>query len=114
MIPSPAILALRVQFSSPSRLVHHSPNMTKRTGGIISSISLLMTFAFASLFYALLIAGFTLLGNIGLVMCLTGGLFDTIPITPMGGKTLYDWNKAVWAALFAASIACYAVALIIL
>jgi hypothetical protein len=47
-------------------------------------------------------------------MCLTGVLFDVLPIPPMGGKSIFDWNKLVWLALFAASAASYGISLFIL
>jgi hypothetical protein len=106
-------LAFKVPFSSPSRLAHHSPKMTKRIGGMLGSISILLSFVFAFVFLVLFISGYTLIGNIGVIMCLTGVFFDTIPIAPMGGKSIYDWNKIVWLALFLASISAYIIAILV-
>ena len=106
-------LAFKVPFSSPSRLAHHSPKMTKRIGGMLGSVSILLSFIFALVFLALFIRGYTLIGNIGVIMCLTGVFFDTIPIAPMGGKGIYDWNKIVWLALFLASISAYIIAIVV-
>jgi hypothetical protein len=36
-------------------------------------------------------------------------LFDSIPIAPMNGKDIYDWNKLAWAAQFLASSTLYAI-----
>jgi hypothetical protein len=107
-------LALKVPFSSPGRLAHYSPKTSKRLTGLLSSLSIVIMFAFAFAFLVLHFVGYTLVGSIGLVMCLTGGLFDTLPIPPMGGKGIYDWNKVVWLTLFAASAASYAVSLMFL
>ena len=101
-------LAFKVPFSSPSRLAHYSPKMSKRLSGLLSSLSVMIMFVFAFVFLFLYFVGYTLVGNIGLIMCLTGGLFDTLPIPPMGGKGIYDWNKAVWLTLLAGSVASYA------
>lgn len=106
-------LALKVPFSSPSRLAHHSPKMTKRIDGMIGSISILLSFVFAFVFLVLFIRGYTLIGNVGVIMCLTGVFFDTIPVAPMGGKGIYDWNKKVWLALFVASISAYIIAIVV-
>jgi hypothetical protein len=107
-------LALKVPFSSPSRLAHCPGKMNKRLTGLLSSLSIMIMFAFAFIFLLLYFAGFTQVGNIGLIMCLTGGLFETLPIPPMGGKGIYDWNKAVWLTLFTASAASYAASLMFL
>lgn len=102
----------RVPFSSPSKLAHYSPKMTKRSDGLLSSFSVVLAFGFALVFLALYLTGFTLVGNIGLIMCLTGVLFDTMPIPPMGGRGIFEWNKFVWLGLFAMSIVSYGVALL--
>jgi hypothetical protein len=62
----------------------------------------------------LYLLGFTLIGNVGLIMCLTGVLFEVLPILPMGGKSIFDWNKLLWLALFAVSVASYGLSLFIL
>jgi len=107
-------LVFKVPFSSPGRLAHYSPKTSKRLTGLLSSLSIVIMFAFAFVFLVLYFVGYTLVGSIGLVMCLTGGLFDTLPIPPMGEKGIYDWNKVVWLTLFAASAASYAVSLMFL
>ncbi len=104
----------KVPFSSPSKLAHHSPKMTTRLDGLLSSISVALAFVFALVFLVLYLVGFTLVGTIGLVMCLTGVLFDTLPIPPMGGKGIFSWNKIVWLGLFASSVAAYALVLFML
>lgn len=107
-------IVFKVPFSWPSRLARYSQKMTKRLSGLLSSISAVITFGFAFAFLALYLAGFTLIGNVGLIMCLTKVLFDVLPIPPMGGKNIFDWNKLVWLALFAASAASYGLSLFIL
>jgi WD40 repeat protein len=106
--------ALKAPFSSPSRLSHHSPKFTSRSLGLVSSASVVIPLAFAAIFFELLVSGFIVIGNIGLVMCLTMALFDTIPIPPMNGKDIYDWNKFVWIALFATTFALYILCLLLL
>jgi hypothetical protein len=105
-------ILFKVPFSSPSRLAHYSPKMTKRINGLLSSLSIIFAFVFASVFAALYMIGFTLIGNVGLIMCLTGVLFDVLPIPPLGGKSVFDWNKRVWLALFVISVLSYAAMLI--
>jgi Zn-dependent protease len=107
-------LVFRVPFSSPSRLTHHSPKFTRRSLGLVSSASVFVALAFAFLFYALFASGFTLIGSIGVVMCLTMAFFDSIPIPPMNGKDIYDWNKIVWMALFMVAFVLYVLCLLLL
>lgn len=107
-------LAFKAPFSSPSRIVNHSPSATKRKVGLVASVSVASAIGFAAIFYTLLITGFTYIGSIGLGMCLLSALFDSIPISPMNGKDIYDWNKLIWAAVFLVSTAVYALWLLYL
>ena len=107
-------LAFKVPFSSPSRLIHHHPEFTKRSLGSVATVSVVVPLAFATVFYALFIKGYTAIGNVGVVMCLTMAFFDSIPIRPMNGKDIYDWSKIVWVTLFIASFTLYALCLFLL
>jgi len=107
-------LAFKVPFSSPSRNVHYSPNFTKRSLGLVSSVSVFIGFAFAIVFYVLLASGFTLIGSIGLVMSLTIAFFEALPIPPMNGKDIYDWSRPLWAALFAATFTLYLLCILLI
>jgi hypothetical protein len=100
-------LAFRTPFSSPSRIINHTPGFSKRTLGVVASSSVLIALGFAGIFYALLIFGFTYVGSIGLAMCLLMALFDSIPLAPMNGKDIYDWSKIAWGVQFVASVALY-------
>jgi Zn-dependent protease len=97
----------RVPFSSPSRLTHNAPKFTKKSLGLVSAAQVLVAFAFAVVFYGLFISGYTLIGNIGIVMCLTMAFFDSIPIPPMNGKDIYDWSKFLWLSLFISAFTLY-------
>jgi len=107
-------LAFKVPFSSPSRLIHHHPKFTKRSLGLAATVSVVVPLAFATVFYALFIKGYTAIGNVGVVMCLTMAFFDSIPIRPINGKDIYDWSKIVWVTLFIASFTLYALCLFLL
>lgn len=107
-------LAFKVPFSAPSRITHHSPKFTRRSLGLVSSASIFIALAFAAIFYALFINGYTLIGNMGLVMCLTMAFFDSLPIPPMNGKDIYNWSKVIWIALFMVAFALYTLCLLLL
>jgi hypothetical protein len=100
-------LLFRVPFSSPSRNVHHSAKMTKRIGAILSVIPILMSLAFGGFFFILLLSGFTIIGGTGLAMCLIDAFFDTFPIAPMNGKSIFSYKKILWLSLFAVTISLY-------
>jgi hypothetical protein len=107
-------LVFKVPFSWPSRLARYSQKMTRHLSGLLSSISVVVTFGFAFVFLVLYLAGFTLIGNVGLIMCLTKVLFDVLPIPPMSGKNIFNWNKIAWLALFTTAVASYGLSLFIL
>jgi hypothetical protein len=100
-------LVFRVPFSSPSRSVHYAPKFTKRLGVILSSAEVLISLAFAGCFYILLLSGFKAIGSIGLAMCIIGAFFDTFPIAPMNGRTIFDYSKTLWIVLFTVTLALY-------
>ncbi len=107
-------IVLKVPFSSPSRLTHNSPKFTRRSLGLVAAAQVIIPIAFAAVFFALFTSGFVLIGNIGIVMCLTMAFFDSIPIPPMNGKDIYDWSKILWIALFIATFTLYMLVLFVL
>jgi outer membrane protein assembly factor BamB len=100
-------IAFKTPFSSPSRVVHHSPKFNERSQGLVASASVVISLVFAGIFYALLIAGFSYIGSLGLAMCLLGALFDTIPVAPMNGKDIFNWSKPIWVAQFLIVVTLY-------
>lgn len=107
-------LTFGVPFSSPTRNVYHSPKMTKQLCGLISSVAILVTLAFAALFFGLLVSGFTLIGGTGLAMCLIIGLVDMFPIEPMHGKAIFNCKKSLWVTLFCTTSVAYIAWLLLL
>jgi Zn-dependent protease len=107
-------LVFKTPFSSPSRLVHHSPKFTRRSLGLVAFASVIIALAFASLFCALFVIGIPYVGSIGLAMCLLMAFFDSIPVSPMNGKDIYDWHKGLWAALFLVVLSLYVLWLLFL
>jgi Zn-dependent protease len=107
-------LVFRVPFSSPSRLTHNAPKFTQKSLGLVSAAQVLIAMAFAAAFFGFFINGYTLIGNIGIVMCLTMAFFDSIPIPPMNGKDIYDWSKVLWTGLFTAAFTLYMLMLFVL
>jgi Zn-dependent protease len=107
-------IAFRVPFSSPTRKVHTQTNFTKRLGAIVATAEIIITLAFAAVFFVLLLSGFTLIGSTGLAMCIIAAFFDTFPFPPMSGKEIYGQNKILWAAFFIGTLILYVFWLILL
>lgn len=102
-------IVFRTPFSSPSRIVNHSPRFTPRSQGLIASASVVISLVFGGVFYALLLTGYSYIGSIGLGMCILGALFDTLPIAPMNGRDIFDWSKVVWMAQFVFTVVIYTI-----
>jgi hypothetical protein len=47
-------------------------------------------------------------------MCLTSALVESIPIPPMNGKDIYDWNKHIIAGLLVLALALYLLIIVVL
>ncbi len=109
-----SILVFKVPFSYPSRNIHYAQKFTKRSLGLVSATSVFLSFVFAVIFYFILVSGLALVGSIGLVMSLTMAFFEALPIPPMNGKDIYDWNKLVWIGLFVATFALYTLCLLLI
>lgn len=100
-------LAFKVPFSSPTRKVHVDKNYTKRLGAIVSSIEIIITLAFAAVFFVLLLSGLTLIGSTGLAMCIIAAFFDTFPFPPMSGKEIFKLSKILWVSFFIITLILY-------
>jgi len=92
--------AFKVPFSSPTRNEHQSTKLTERSGSLASTFEILISLAFAGLFFLLLEGGYAAIGGAGLVMCVIGSFFGTFPVSPMSGKDIFDHSKRLWAGLF--------------
>ncbi|MGD6809496.1 MAG: PQQ-binding-like beta-propeller repeat protein [Candidatus Bathyarchaeia archaeon] len=101
-------LAFRAPFSSPTRRVSTS-NRPDNFIGVVMSVSILLNLVFAGIFFALILAGYTLIGGAGLAMCLVAAFIDTIPVKPMFGADVFQYNKKVWATLFIISLSLYVI-----
>lgn len=92
--------AFRVPFSSPTRSVNQSSKFEERLGAIVSASGILISLAFAGLFFLLFKIGYAAIGDAGLSMCVIGSFFSTFPVSPMSGKDTFKHSKRLWAGLF--------------
>ncbi len=93
----------KVPFSSPTRDVN-SKKFTEKAGAMVSASGVLISLAFAGLFFLLLMGGYTAVGGAGLSMCVLSSFFCTFPISPMSGRDIFDHSKRLWAILFITTI----------
>jgi len=105
--------AFRVPFSSPTRSVH-SKKFTERLSAISSASEILISIAFAGLFFILLKRGYVAIGDAGLSMCVIGSFFSTFPVSPMSGKDIFDYSKRLWLLLFITTLVIFVAWLLIL
>jgi hypothetical protein len=105
--------AFRVPFSSPTRSTH-SKKFTERLGAVVAASEILISLAFAGLFFLLLKVGFTSIGGAGLSMCVIGSFFGTFPVRPMSGKDIFNHSKRLWAGLFIGTLIVFAAWLLLL
>jgi hypothetical protein len=84
--------------------VNQSSKYTERLGAIVSASGILISLAFAGLFFLLFKVGYAAIGDAGLSMCVIGSFFGTFPISPMSGKEIFNHSKRLWAGLFLTTI----------
>ena len=104
--------AFKVPFSSPTRSVH-SKKFNEHLSAITATAEILISLAFAAVFFAILKLGFTAIGGAGLSMCVLGSFFGTFPVAPMSGKDIFKHSKALWTTLFIVTLAIFAAWLLI-
>ena len=107
-------ILFKVPFSSPSRIVHYEGKSTKRLDALLAAGEVLIGLAFAGGFYVLLLNGYEVVGSVGLAMCIIGAFFDTLPISPMNGKSIFSYSRVFWAVLFLVTLLFYICWLILL
>lgn len=106
--------ALGFVFAAPGAVYIFSTNLTKKQNGIISlsgpivNIILgIVFFVFGFLATGLSNPFFAMLGfRAGMINFFLAG-FNLLPLGPLDGKKVFDWNKAVWAVFFVPLLALY-------
>jgi Zn-dependent protease len=97
----------RAPFSVPGKSWFYMSSPSKRSEGMIATASSVVGFLAAGVFFVLVLMGARTLGSMGLSVSLALALYELIPTSPLNGKAVFDWNKAVWTVLFAAALILY-------
>ncbi len=90
-------------FASPARTIIDNPgSLNKNVRGFIflsgPIVSILLSIAF--LLLITLNGVFDSIGITGFKLCIMTCVFQMIPIRPLEGRTIFEWNKLVWAVVF--------------
>jgi hypothetical protein len=93
----------KTPFSSPSKTAKHACPESEQICGVMAVSSVILVLLFGAGFYYLSTQGISEIGNIGLGMCLLAAFFDSIPIPPLNGKDIWDWNKGASILLLVAT-----------
>jgi hypothetical protein len=83
----------KTPFSSPSKSAKAECPEADNICGLMAVSSVILVLLLGAVFYYMSTMGISDIGNIGLGMCLLGAFFDSIPIPPLNGKDIWDWNK---------------------
>lgn len=100
-----------VVFAAPGATVIYG-STTKRENGIISAAGPVTNLALCAVFYGLFLAGgivgeyiLVLIGLMGVQINAMIATFNMLPVSVLDGKKVLAWNPAVFAVLFAVSLA---------
>ena len=88
-------LAQMLQFLKRAR-----KKFTEHLSAITAASEILISLAFAGLFFLLLKGGYAAIGGAGLSMCVIGSFFGTFPFSPMSGRDIFGPSKPLWVSLF--------------
>ncbi|MGM0605677.1 MAG: metalloprotease [Halobacteriota archaeon] len=97
-------------FAAPGA-VHHRGYLTRREHGQIALAGPVTNLGLAIVFLPIFVTGMaiasgflTRLGWYGVLVNLFLAAFNMIPYGPLDGKTVLNWSKPVWAAVFVPSV----------
>jgi len=100
-------ILFRVPFAFPGKTKFHPAGLTRRKKGIANMTGVATCLGLAALFFYMPNIGFRDTGGLGVAICLMSAFFTMFPISPLDGKAIYEWKKAVWLIFFLVCLALY-------
>ena len=88
-------LIFQVPFGSPGITRYQSGEISKKTKGLLVLTKMLLLTTLSMPFAALTMLGFDYIGNMGLKLTLMTACFSLIPLKPLVGKAIFEYNKTI-------------------
>jgi len=93
-------LVFKIPFSTPVRYRYKGSKISAKTGALINILKMLMLLPLLILYSIAIMLGFRRIGDIGLLSCLTSVFYQLMPIKPLDGKAIFDYDRKVWLLAF--------------
>ena len=94
-MPALSGLIFQLPFGSPGITRYQSGEISKKTKGLLVLTKMLLLTTLSLPFAALSMLGFDHVGNMGLKLTLMTVCFSLVPLRPLVGKAIFDYNKII-------------------
>jgi hypothetical protein len=99
-------LGFLLPFGSPWR-TDYEGDLDARGVGLIGTLKILCDLVLMIPFYGFTLLGYELIGDAGLLLTTMSAYYSSFPLRPLEGRAVFEYNKALWASLFAGSLALF-------
>lgn len=96
-------LILLFPFASPGITRYQSREISAQTKGLIVLFKMLVTLSLAIPFASLHLLGYTIIGDVGLLMILMRVCYSLVPVRPLAGRAVFDYSKQISLLALAAT-----------
>jgi hypothetical protein len=97
----------RIPFSTPVRFTYEDERFVEKTRVFIKILDRVLALPLLIPFSIMIMLGFRILGDLGILMCLTKIFYSLVPVKPMVGKDIFDYSRRVWISIFAPMMILY-------
>jgi Zn-dependent protease len=90
-------------------MINNMDRLEKKKVAVISLAGPIISLMAAMAFLAIMAFGgsWAFIGINGLPVCMVAAVYSLLPIDPMEGKKVWNWNKMIWMAVFIPAIIGY-------